>query len=287
MTAISDPKAPKALANAIADVLFLPYSAVSINSFTPFGYLGGGNVDGYANPSTTATLTVLYQGTGLIPNVNAISYAFYEAIYAVTTIEPSPLGNALIKYGFPNTNSLSWIQGQTTASKSYTAGQPTPAPTTFASMTVNTTSIGDNVTTISHLNYQTNENFYWHITPPHSVANGAKVVYTIYFPLSNIHSNYDYLYVGASGMGANYGCSGSYCGPYMQITSTTGITMYFTSSSQYWTSSSMKGFIAQLTWQIYKPRKILLHFQSPVGRKVVLICPLSFLSPVVFFSECC
>ena len=128
VTAISDPKAPIALANAIADVLFLPHSAVSINSFTPVGYIGGGNVGGYANPSTTATVTVLYQGTGLIPTVNAISDAFNEATSAVSSQEKSPLGNALIKYNFPNTNTLSWINFQTSTSKSYTAGQPTPAP---------------------------------------------------------------------------------------------------------------------------------------------------------------
>ena len=258
VTAISNPIGPTALANAIADVLFLPHSAVSINSYTPLGYSGCG-AGGYCNPSTSATLTVLYQGTGLIPSINAITYAYYEAIYAVTSQEKSPLGNALNKYGFPNAVFLNQINGQTLTSKSYTAGQPTPSPTTFTALTVNTTIVGDNVTTISHLNYPANENVKWYINPPHGVANGANVVYTIYFPQFNLGAGSDSLITIAAGS-YRY-CYGKSCGPYVNILSTTGLTLQFTSSSQYWTSSSVKGFIAQLTWQIVKPRKSLYPFQ--------------------------
>ena len=62
---MSDPKTPTALSNAIADVLSLPHSAVTVNTFESFGYLGGTDVDTYNSPYVTATLTVLYQGTAL------------------------------------------------------------------------------------------------------------------------------------------------------------------------------------------------------------------------------
>ena len=281
VTAIFNPMAPTALANAFADVLFLPRSAISINSFAPLSYSGCG-IGGFCNPSATATLTVLYQGTGLIPSVSAVTYAFYEAIYAVTSQEQSPLGNALIKYGFPNVYTLYQVNGNTITSKSYIAGQPTPAPTstpapsstpaptTFGATTVNATSVGDNVTTISHLNYPTNENLYWYLKAPRKVANGAKLVYTIYFPFFYLDSGYDYLYVSSSGGG--YGCTGSSCGT-IRITSTTGITLQIISSSKNWNigGGATTGFTAQLTWQIYKPRKLLSPFQSSRAREADLI----------------
>ena len=285
VTAIFTPMAPAALRNAIADVLFLPHSAVSINNFNPIGYSGGGSTGGYSSPSTTATVTVLYQGTGLIPSVNAISDAFYEIIYAVTSQEHSPLVDALIKYGFPNTNTLNQINGQTMASKSYTAGQPTPAPTTTPAPTIslaptktpianygttklNATSVGDNVTTISHLNYQDNENFYWYIAPPKSVAKGTKLLYIIHFPLFNTEQGYDYVNVGATGSGFQ-----PYAGPScadIQVMSTTGVTLHFTSDS----SVHLTGFIAQLTWQIYanfKPRKLMITYQSQPSLALLML----------------
>ena len=63
VTAMSNPMASSALSNAIADVLSLPRSAVSINTFNSYGYLGGTNIGSQTSPYTTATLTVLYQGT--------------------------------------------------------------------------------------------------------------------------------------------------------------------------------------------------------------------------------
>ena len=286
-TAALDPNAPAALANAFADAFFLPHNAVSISSYNYVGYSGGG-ISGHFNPSATATLTVLYQGTGLIPSVNNITYAFFEAIYAVTPDEQSPLGNALIKYGFPNAYTLNQIDGYTTSSTSYTAGQPTPAPTAYRPPTreptpaptayrpptreptpaptayrpptvnhgttiLNATSVGDNVTTISHLNYQPGENFYWYIKPPTGTAKGAKLTYTVHFPLFD--TNQDYLYVGPTGSGYQTYCSGSYCTD-IELTSTAGVTLHFSSYS--WGSGdAMAGFIAQVTWQIYKPRKLL------------------------------
>ena len=262
-TAALDPKAPAALANAFADVFFLPHNAVSINSYNYFGYSGGDSIFGYWNPSATATLTVLYQGTGLVPSVDAITYAFYEAIKAVTLDEQSPLGNALIKYGFPNAYSLNFIDGYTASSTSYTADQPTPAPTVYRPPTVNhgttilnATSVGDNVTTISHLNYQPGENFYWYIKPPTGTAKGAKLTYTVHFPLFS--TNHDYLHVGVMGNEYQNYCTGSYCAD-TKLTSTAGVTLSFFSYS--WSSGEMTGFIAQVTWQIYKPRKLLLSCQ--------------------------
>ena len=283
-TAALGPKAPAALANAFADVLFLPHNAVSISSYNFIGYQGCGSIGQYCSPYTTATLTVLYQGTGLIPSINAITYAFYEAIYAIQQ-EQSPLGNALLKYSFPNAYH---IDGYTTSSTSYTAGQPTPAPTAYRPPTreptpaptayrpptreptpaptayrpptvnhgttiLNATSVGDNVTTISHLNYQPGENFYWYIKPPTGTAKGAKLTYTVHFPLFD--TNQDYLYVGPTGSGYQTYCSGSYCTD-IELTSTAGVTLHFSSYS--WGSGdAMAGFIAQVTWQIYKPRKLL------------------------------
>ena len=292
-TAALDPKAPAALADAFADVLFLPYDAVFIGSYNYVGYSGGDSIFGYWNPFATATLTVLYQGTGLVPSVNAITYAFYEAIKAVTLEEQSPLGNALIKYGFPNAYTLNFIDGYTTSSTSYTADQPTPAPTVYRPPTreptpaptvftpptreptsapavyrpptvsygttiLNATSVGDNVTIISHLNYQPGENFYWYIRPPTGTAKGAKLTYIVHFPLFDTNPWYDYLYVGVTGDGYHTYCTGSYCAD-IEFTSTTGVTLYF--SSDNWGSGAMTGFIAQVTWQIYKPRKFSL---SPV-----------------------
>ena len=266
-TAALDPKAPTALANAFAGVLFLPHSAVSINSYDFVGYRGCGNIGSYCSPYTTASLTVLYQGTGLTPSVNAITDAFYEIIYAVTWpyIEQSPLGNALIQYGFPNANTLYQIGGQTMASDSYTApvpGQPTPAPhptpgptayrpptISYGTTRLNATSVGDNVTTISHLNYQANENFYWYIAPPRSIPKGAKLMYTIHFPVFNTERGYDYVAVGATGSGFQ-SCAGPSCAD-IQVMSTTGLTLHFASDG----SVQYTGFIAQLTWQIYIPRK--------------------------------
>ena len=231
-SAALDPKAPTALANAFADALFLPHSAVSINSYNFVGYYGCGSIGGYCNPSTTATLTALYQGTGLTPRVDAINDAFYEIIYAVTTEEQSPLGNALIKYGFPNINTLGQIWGYQTSSKSYTAGQPTPAPTVYRPPTVsygttklNATSVGDNVTTITHLNYQPGENLYWYIAPPSGTVKGAKLMYTIHFPVFGLNQWYDYVYVGATGTWQQTNCAGSFCAD-IQIASTTGVTLY-------------------------------------------------------------
>ena len=266
-TAALDPKAPAALANAFADVLFLPHSAVSMSSYNFVGYSGCGSIGSYCSPSTTATLTVLYQGTGLVPSVDAISYAFYEATYAVTSQEQSPLGDALIKYGFPNAYTLTQIYGNAMDTKSYIAGQPTPAPTVYrpptvnyGTTTVNATSVGDNVTTISHLNYQPGEYFYWYITPPTGTPEGANLIYTVHFPLFGTTQWNDYLYVGPSGDMFQTSCTGSYCAD-VQFTSTTGVTFQF--SSNYWSSGgAMTGFIAQVTWQIYKPRKLLLSCQS-------------------------
>ena len=287
-TAGLDPKAPEALANAFADVLFLPHNAVSISSYNYVGYSGSG-IGGYSDPSTTATLTVLYQGTGLIPSVNAVFYAFREAISAVNSQKQSPLGNALIKYGFPNAYTVTSINGNQASSKSYTAGQPTPAPTTYSpptreptstptvftpptrvptpaptkinhgTTTLNATSVGDNVTTISHLNYQPGEDFYWYIKPPFGPANGTKLTYAVHFSLFGTDQWDGYLYVGPMGSGYQGYCARYYCTD-IQFTSTTGVTLYFTSYS--WISDdAMSGFIAKLTWQIYKPRKLLLPLQ--------------------------
>ena len=275
-TAALDPKAPTALANAFADVLFLPHSAVSINSYNYIGYYGCGSIGSWCGPSTTATLTVLYQGTGLTPSVEAITDAFYEIIYAISTQEQSPLINALTKYGFPNAGTLNQINGYRLASNSHTEflpGQPTPAPVPtpgptgimYGTTTLNANSHGDNVTTISHLNYQGGENFYWFITPPVGVSNSTKLLYTIHFPVFGM-TNSDELYLQPY---QQYGfwenrCYGSSCGD-IQITSTTGIILWFNSwggDSYYYSSSSMKGFIAQVTWQIYKPRKLMLSYQS-------------------------
>ena len=266
-TAALDPNAPAALANAFADVLFLPYDVVFIGSYNFVGYSGGDSIFSYFNPSATATLTVLYQGTGLVPSVNNITDAFYEAINAVFSGEQSPLGTALINYGFPNAYTLTFIDGYTTSSTSYTAGQPSPAPTVYRPPTVsygttilNATSVGDNVTIISHLNYQPGENFYWYIKPPIGTAEGAKLTYTVHFPLFGTNQRYDYLYVGVTGDGYQTYCTGSYCTD-IEFTSTTGVTLYF--SSDYWSSGdAMTGFIAQVTWQIYKPRKLLLSCQQ-------------------------
>ena len=282
-TAALGPKAPAALANAFADVLFLPHNAVSISSYNFIGYQGCGSIGQYCSPYTTATLTVLYQGTGLIPSINAITYAFYEAIYAIQQ-EQSPLGNALLKYSFPNAYH---IDGYTTSSTSYTAGQPTPAPVVYRPPTrvptpaptvpptreptpaptivyhgtavLNATSVGDNVTTISHLNYQPGEFFSWYIKPPTGTAKGAKLTYSVHFRLFGTIEWYDYLYVGPTGNVFQTYCSGFYCAD-MQFTSTTGITLQF--SSNYWEGGALTGFIAQVTWQIYKPRKLLLSCQS-------------------------
>ena len=292
-TAALDPKAPAALANAFADVLFLPHNAVSV-SYNFVGYYGCGSIGSYCNPSTTATLTVLYQGTGLIPSVDAVTYAFYEAIYSVTWRDQSPLSSALIKYGFPNAYTLTQISGNQASSTSYTAGEPTPSPTVYTpptreptpaptvyspptrmptpaptvyrpptvnhgTTTLNATIVGDNMTTISHLNYQPGETFYWYINPPTGSAKGAKVTYTVHFPQFGMSQWNDYLYVGPTGNGYQYYCSGSYCAD-VKFTSTTGVSLYF--SSNYWGSGAMTGFTAQVTWQIYKSRKLLLSCQS-------------------------
>ena len=276
-SAALDPKSPAALANAFADVLFLPHSAVSINSYNSIGYYGCGSVGGYCSPSTTAALTVLYQGTGLTPSVNAIADSFYEIIYAVNSQEQSPLGDALTKYNFPNTVNLYAISGQMTNSKSYIApvpGQPTPAPVptpgptnyrpptvNYGTTTLNAAKFGDNVTTISHLNYAGGENFYWYINPPSSVPKGTKLTYTLRFSKFDTQPWYDYLYVAETQMYMSWNtyCTGSSCAD-IEIASSTGITLWF--NSNYWSSGNWQGFIAQLTWQIYKPRKLMLSYQS-------------------------
>ena len=272
-TAALDPKAPTALANAFADVFFLPHSAVSINSYNYIGYNGCGNIGWYCSPSTNAVLTVLYQGTGLTPSVEAITDAFYEIINAISTQEQSPLINALTKYGFPNAGTLNQIYGYRSASNSHTEflpGQPTPAPVptpgptnyrpptvNYGTTTLNATKFGDNVTTISHLNYAGGENFYWYITPPSSVPKGTKLTYTLRFSKFDTQPWYDYLYVAGTQMYMSWNtyCTGSSCAD-IEITSTTGIALWF--NSNYWSSGNWQGFIAQLTWQLYKPRKLML-----------------------------
>ena len=131
-TTMSNPMARVALGNAIADVLVLPHSAVTINTFTSLGYSGCGSTGGYCSPSTTATLTVLYQGTGL--TTTSISNAFTTAINALRNgfnsqaANQSPLALALSNYGFPNTNNVYSTSVTTTSSSSFP--RPTANPST-------------------------------------------------------------------------------------------------------------------------------------------------------------
>ena len=139
ITVMSDPKAPTALSNAIADVLSLPHSAVSINSFNSFGYLGGTSIGYQSNPSTKVTLTVLYQGTAL--TTSDISSAFNIAISAfndyannnwrgVNNLNISPLGIALRNNDFPNAANVNFATVQTMSSSQY------PLPTSPPSVNI-------------------------------------------------------------------------------------------------------------------------------------------------------
>ena len=139
ITAMSNPKASTWLSNAIADVMSLPHSAVSINTFNSFGNIGGGNVGGYSNPRTTATLTVLNQGTGL--STSDLFNTFTAAINAFRNgfnsqgSNQSPLGIALASYGFPNTNNVYSISVATISLSSY--GTPTVSPSSIRPSVVN------------------------------------------------------------------------------------------------------------------------------------------------------
>lgn len=62
VAAMSNSTASIALANAFADVLSLPHSAVSVNTYYSVGNQGSG-IGGNTGPMTRATLTVLYQGS--------------------------------------------------------------------------------------------------------------------------------------------------------------------------------------------------------------------------------
>ena len=107
--------ASTALGYAMAEVLFLPQAAVTIDSLTSYGSVGAG-VGDYSTPSTIASLTVLYQGSGL--TITALMDAFYEAIGAVSNRGSSPLGNALTNHGFPDAYHICSINGYITDSSS-------------------------------------------------------------------------------------------------------------------------------------------------------------------------
>ena len=115
--------ASAALGNAMAEVMFLPQASVTIDSFTSYGYVGSG-IGGYSPPYTTASLTMLYQGSGL--TITALMDAFFEAIGAVSQQRSSPLGNALTNHGFPDVYHINSIGGY--SYNAYSSSNALPSP---------------------------------------------------------------------------------------------------------------------------------------------------------------
>ena len=133
ITTMSSPLAPTALGNAIADVLSLPHSAITINTFSSLGYSGNGYVGSYNSPFTEATLTVFHQGTDRtttnITNVftTAVSALSFGYVYYGGS-NLSPLSVALRKYGFPNANNVYNPYISSSTSSSYP--MPSASPST-------------------------------------------------------------------------------------------------------------------------------------------------------------
>ena len=142
VTSMSNPKAPTALSNAIADVLSLPRSAVTVNTFNSFGYLGGTNIGSQSNPSTRAILTVLYQGTAQTTS------GIYQGA-ALTTSLISSMSNTA-------TNAFNIVNRLQSSTPSPTVA-PTPSPSSVTVLTASGISNALN-TAISAFNNYANNN---------------------------------------------------------------------------------------------------------------------------------
>ena len=112
MSQMGDPAASGAFRKAMADVLFINRSAVSVDSIAANGYLGGSCIGGNCNSPqivVTFTVTVLGMDMDAYLTVTALTYAYYEAASSASynIYTRSSLIAALSRYNFPRLLQLS------------------------------------------------------------------------------------------------------------------------------------------------------------------------------------
>ena len=114
-------------------------------------------------------------------------------------------------------------------------GQPTRQPSSKPS------AIGTSwPVTISHLNYQNNEDVTWVIPAPSGTAAGVSLIYVVHFSSFSTESGYDYVSMWVTGAAASTSqCTGSSCSD-VTLVSSTGVTLKF--HSDY--STTYSGFVA-------------------------------------------
>jgi hypothetical protein len=215
MTKMGDPAASEAFRRAMAEVLFVNRSSLSVDSFASNGYLGGWCIGGNCNsPQIAVAFTVTVPGADMNAylSVTSLLFAFYEAANSATYYAASrnSLIASLANYGFPNVYFISQLnnyyvlyQAQIGFPTAAPTLYPTRAPVTAVPSSPNTqlflpSSPAQNVT-VANLGYGRFEEKFWNIAPPSTAAPGQVVFYRVKFVTFDTQDNYDWLLLGPTG----------------------------------------------------------------------------------------